>query len=119
MPHIFFGTLRDHYLLLFGSAGAFALVAGLLGAWLGAWLGARFGARAALGRSTSDTVAGLATQADVRALGDEFQALLIEVERIAEGQRFLAKVLAERNEPGTLAASMPRTRREAGTITPH
>jgi hypothetical protein len=110
-----FGTLRDHYLLLFGSAGAFALVAGLLGAWLGA----RFGARAALHRNVADTSVGLATQADVRALGDEVQALLIEVERIAEGQRFLAKVLAERGERPALAPPTPRPRREPGTVTPH
>lgn len=114
LPHILFGTLRDHYLLLFGAAGGFALVAGLLGAWLGA----RFGARPALRRSMADSDVGLATQADVRALGDELQALLIEVERIAEGQRFLAKVLAERGEP-SLSAPTPRSRREPGTVTPH
>ena len=113
LPHILFGTLRDHYLLLFGSAGILALVTGLLGAWLGA----RFGARAALRRSMTDTFVGLPTQADVRALGDELQAVLIEVERIAEGQRFLAKLLAERDELATLPP--PRSRREPGTVTPH
>lgn len=115
LPHVLFGTLRDHYLLLFGAAGGFGLVAGLLGAWLGA----RFGTRAALRRATVETTLGLATQTDVRALGDEFQALLIEVERIAEGQRFVTKLLAERGEPATLAAPTSRSRRESGTITPH
>src|SRR5439155_19272786 len=111
LPHVLFGTLRDHYLLLFGAAGSFGLVAGLLGAWLGA----RFGARAALRHSVADTFVGLATQADVRAIGDEFQALLIEVERIAEGQRFVAKLLAERGEPATLAPPPPRSRPAPGT----
>ena len=115
LPHVLFGTLRDHYLLLFGSAGAFALVTGLLGAWVGA----RFGARPAAGRNVADASGGLATQADVHALGDELQALLIEVERIAEGQRFLAKVLSERGEPSMLVPPTPRSRREAGTVTPH
>jgi len=115
LPHVLFGTLRDHYLLLFGAAGIFGLGAGLLGAWLGA----RFGTRAALRGGVTNTVAGLATQADIRALGDDFHGLLIEVERIAEGQRFLAKVLAERSEPAALASPPPRSRREPGTVTPH
>jgi len=115
LPHTLFGTLRDHYLLLFGAAGGFALVVGLLGAWLGA----RFGMRAALRRSVADNVVGLATQSDVRALGDDFQALLIEVERIAEGQRFVAKLLAERNDSLALAPQPPRSLRDPGTITPH
>jgi hypothetical protein len=115
MPHTLFGTLRDHYLLLFGAAGGLALMVGLLGAWLGA----RFGVRAALRRSVADSVAGLATQSDVRALGDEFQALLVEVERIAEGQRFVAKLLAERSESAPLSPQPPRARREPGTVTPH
>jgi len=115
LPHVLFGTLRDHYLLLFGAAGSFALTAGLLGAWLGA----RFGARAALRHSVADTLVGLATQADVHGLKDEFQALLVEVERIAEGQRFVAKLLAERVEAATSAPAPPRSRREPGTVTPH
>ena len=115
LPNVLFGTLRDHYLLLFGSAGLFALGAGLLGAWLGA----RFGARAALRRSVADVLPALATQTDVRALGDDFQALLIEVERVAEGQRFLARVLAERGETASLAPPSARPRREPGTVTPH
>jgi|RhiMethySRZTD1v2_1073278.scaffolds.fasta_scaffold1065560_2 hypothetical protein len=115
LPHTLFGTLRDHYLLLFGAAGGFALMVGLLGAWLGA----RFGMRAALRRSMTDSVAGLATQSDVRALGDEFQALLVEVERIAEGQRFVTKLLAERSESAALPPQSSRSRREPGTVTPH
>ncbi len=114
LPPVLFGTLRDHYVLLFGTAGCFGLVTGLLGAWLGA----HFGARAALRRTMADTVEGLATRADVRALGDEFQAFLVEVERIGEGQRFLAKLLAERGEPALLAPP-PRSRREPGSTTPH
>ena len=113
LPPLLFGTLREHYLLLFGAASGFALGAGLLGAWLGA----RFATRAALRRGATDTVADVATRADVAALSDEFQALLIEVERIVEGQRFVAKVLADRADGGTFPP--PRPRREPGSITPH
>lgn len=115
LPHVVFGTLRDHYLLLFGSAGGFALVAGLFGAWLGA----RFGGRAAHRHNMVDAAVGLATEQDVRAIGSELQALLIEVERIAEGQRFLAKVLAERSDAAQLAPPTSRLRREPGIVTPH
>lgn len=115
LPHVVFGTLRDHYLLLFGAAGGFGLVAGSLGAWLGA----RFGARPAVRRNLADTGVALATQADVHALADELQTLLIEVERIAEGQRFLAKVLSERGTSATLAPPTLPSRRESGTVTPH
>ncbi len=112
LPQILFGTLREHYVLLFGAASTFGLVAGLVGAWLGA----RFGARAALRRGVTDVLGDVATRADISALSDEFQAMLIEVERIAEGQRFVAKVLAERVDAGALP---PRSRREPGSITPH
>ena len=40
-PPLFHGTLREHYLLLFGVAGGIALVTGLVSAWVGAYVGAR------------------------------------------------------------------------------
>src|SRR5579884_3223997 len=113
LPQVLFGTLREHYVLLFGTASAFALIAGLVGAWLGA----RLGARAALRRGVAETLADVATRSDISTLGDELQAPLVEVERIAEGQRFVSKVLAERADAGALPP--PRSRREPGSITPH
>ncbi|HEY4129855.1 MAG TPA: hypothetical protein VGM50_04530 [Gemmatimonadaceae bacterium] len=114
-PHTLFGTMRDHYLLLFGTAGSFALLTGLVGAWLGA----RFGTRSALRRHASQPLDGVATQADLRVLSDEVQTVLIELERIAEGQRFVTKLMAERNDRAALPSPAPRQLREPGTITPH
>lgn len=111
MPAVFFGTLREHYILLFSLAGGVALVAG----FVGAWVGARFGARA-VHRSEADATTASATRVELQAMNADLQALLVEVERIAEGQRFVAKVLAERDRAA--APPLPRVRRE-GEITPH
>lgn len=113
LPQILFGTLREHYILLFGIAGSFSLVTG----FIGAWVGARFGARAALRRNIDDA-RGLATQADVSTLAENLDALLLEVERVAEAQRFVAKVLVERTDRVGIQA-VPSVRREPGQITPH
>jgi len=47
LPHIINGTLRDHYILLFGMAGGFAAAVGFVAAWVGAQFGARRAARLA------------------------------------------------------------------------
>lgn len=112
LPHVLFGTLREHYILLFGTAGSFALVVG----FVGAWIGARFGARAALRRGVADAAADLPNKAEVRGLAEGLDVLMLEVERITEGQRFVAKLLAER---AALPAALPAARREPGQITPH
>ena len=113
LPPILFGTLREHYVLLFGLAGSFGLLAG----FVGAWIGARFGARATI-RRDADIAKGLASQAEVSALADGVDALLLEVERVAESQRFVAKLLAERSDRGGIQP-LPSPRREPGQITPH
>jgi len=46
-PQIFNGTLREHYVLLFGMAGGIAAVVGFVAAWIGAQFGARRAARMA------------------------------------------------------------------------
>lgn len=111
-PHVLFGTLREHYILLFGAAGSFACLTG----FVGAWIGARFGARAGVRRTLAKTPVEAASQTEVRALAEGMDLLLLEVERIAEGQRFVAKLLSERGER---AALPPAPRREPGQITPH
>ena len=108
-PPMINGTLREHYLLLFGSAGAFALIAG----FIGAWVGARLASRSALQRATQHGTGLEAGQ--VRQLAESVDAIALEVERIAEAQRFVAKVLVERHE----AAPVPAPRREPSQITPH
>ena len=115
LPHVLFGTLREHYIVLFGAAGGIALIAGVVGAWIGA----RFGARAAVRRSLMEASQELPGRVELRAMSDGLDAVLLEVERIAEGQRFVAKVLAERAEHGALAPAAPPVRREPGQITPH
>ena len=45
LPQILNGTLREHYLLLFGMAGGIAAVVGFVAAWVGAQFGARRAAR--------------------------------------------------------------------------
>src|SRR5437764_10385739 len=95
-PHVFFGTLREHYILLFGAAGSFGLLTGFVGAWIGARLGARAAARRALEGASRELV----RSAELKAVTEGMDALLVEVERIAEGQRFVSRVLAERSERG-------------------
>ena len=93
-PEVFFGTLREHYIVLFGAAGSVALVAGFVGAWVGAKFGSRSAVRRAAQLSDSNP-------ADKRQIQDVVQALdvlTVEVERMTEGHRFIAKLLAERAE---------------------
>ena len=107
LPHYFVGTTREHYIILFGAAAAIGICAGLVGAWLGAYLGARRAVRTAqLSGSQPITVAQLSPV--MQALDD----ISLEVERIAEAQRFTAKVLAERSP--VVLPRMP-----SRSITPH
>ena len=107
IPHIFAGTLREHYIMLFSAAGAIGVTAGLVGSWVGAYLGARRAVKSAqLNRPEAQPT---------MQLGEVMQALdaiALEVERISEAQRFTMKVLSER-QPVVL----PRA--ESRSITPH
>lgn len=114
-PHLFFGTLREHYLLLFGMAGGIALVAG----FLGAWVGARFGARAAARRAVVQLSREAGNAPELRAMKEGLDELLLELERVAEAQRFTARILADRERGAALPAPAPIARREPGQITPH
>jgi hypothetical protein len=113
-PPIFVGTLREHYLLLFGAAGAIATVTGFVGAWVGARMASRHAARTVVEELDGRRI-GRPELEELRLLSQSVEAVAIEVERIAEAQRFVAKVLMERNEPKLPAAP----RREVGQITPH
>jgi hypothetical protein len=112
-PPLFHGTLREHYLVLFGAAGGIALVSGLVSAWLGAFIGARRAARKTLLEAMAAQPAQL-TDARLNQLVDAVDAIAVEVERISEAQRFSARLLAERQ-----ASSPPPARRDPGVITPH
>lgn len=119
-PEIWNGTLREHYLLLFGTAGGIAVVTGFMSAWIGAQIGARRAARQALREareqalSESRTHARSATSDELARVSQAIDAIAVEVERIAEAQRFTARMLAER-----VNAQIPSPRREPGQITPH
>jgi hypothetical protein len=113
-PPVFIGTLREHYLLLFGIAGAIATLAGFVGAWLGAKMAARSAARAVMAEMDFRLTSRPELE-ELRLLSQSVEAVAIEVERVAEAQRFVAKVLVERAEP-----KVPATpRRDVGQITPH
>ncbi len=112
-PPLLNGTLREHYLLLFGAAGTFALMTGLLGAWIGAYFGGRGGARKAIARM--EPYPSALAEAQLVDLRQTVETIALEVERISEGQRFTARVLMERVPPP--ASLVPR--REGGSITPH
>ena len=121
-PQMFFGTLRQHYMILFGTAGAIGLIAGFIGAWIGSWLGGRSGSKAALGRALADAAADIDSLRRLPEIAAAIDTLAIEVERLGESQRFVAKALANRVEPAPHSAPagavLPLDRR-AGHVTPH
>ena len=106
---------REQYVVLAGAAGAMSLAVGLVSAWIGA----HFGARRAVRRALVDAGIPLApvVEAQLRHLGESVDAIAIEVERIAEAQRFAAKLMVERNDRDRLPAASPP--REPRVITPH
>ncbi|HEY4217936.1 MAG TPA: hypothetical protein VGM67_12415 [Gemmatimonadaceae bacterium] len=112
--NLFFGTTRAHFILLFSAAGSFALVTGFIGAWIGARFAARAAARTVLVEADMQRASG-SDQAEFRQLTQSIDAIAIEVERIAEAQRFMARVLVER--PDQRMASV--VRRDSGNATPH
>lgn len=116
IPHVIFGTLREHYIMLFGAAGLFASGCGFVAGWVGARIGARSGARQAL----RDEARPIASPPDHRIdqLVVAVDAIALEVERMAEGQRFTARLLAERGVEQRVAG-LPAMRRDGSSVTPH
>ena len=114
LPPILFGTLRDHYILLFTAAGGVALVAGFVGAWIGSHLAGR--------RSASRVATELAKEVSgspqFQQIMQAMDVLSVEVERLSEGHRFVARLLSEKAERDRLAA-LPVRERKSEHITPH
>ena len=113
-PPIFFGTLRDHYILLFSAAGGIALVAGFVGAWIGSHLAGRRSAQLVV-RELAKEVSGAP---QFQQLMQAIDVLSVEVERLSEGHRFVARMLSERAESDRLSA-LPVRERKSEHITPH
>jgi hypothetical protein len=110
---ILFGTLREHYILLFGIAGGFAAVVGFVAAWAGAQFGAKRAARAAAQEVLATT--NVALDRNLTELTQAVDAIALEVERLSEGQRFTARLLSER----PAAMPVPAKQEPARVITPH
>jgi len=112
LPMHFLGTMREHYVLLFGAAGGIGLMAGFVGSWIGGWLGARRAVRSA---QLNAPVASDASRVQIAQLSQMVEAIAIEVERVAEGQRFTTRLLADR-VPLTPSDVRPRA---SDMTTPH
>jgi hypothetical protein len=112
LPMHFLGTMREHYVLLFGTAGGIGLVAGFVGSWIGGYFGARRAVRAA---QRNAPVASDLSRVQVAQLSQMVEAIAIEVERVAEGQRFTTRLLADRI-PHTPSDVRPRA---SDMTTPH
>ena len=102
------GTTREHYIMLFGMAGSFALIVG----FVGAWIGARIGARRAL-RDVQRAAFGEGA-AHLTRIEQSIDAIALEVERISEAQRFAARIAAEPRP-----SSAPAPQHSSRAVTPH
>lgn len=105
LPMHFIGTMREHYLLLFSAAGGIGLMAGFIGSWTGGYLGARRAVRSAQLNAPAATDA---SRAQLTQLGQMVEAIAIEVERVAEGQRFTTRLLADRMPHSSAPEMRPR-----------
>lgn len=105
LPMHFMGTMREHYVLLFSAAGGIGLMAGFIGSWIGGYIGARRAVRSA---QLNAPAASEASSVQLAQLGQMVEAIAIEVERVAEGQRFTTRLLADRMPLGSPADVRPR-----------
>jgi ABC-type transport system involved in cytochrome bd biosynthesis fused ATPase/permease subunit len=124
---IFHGTLRERDAMLLVMSGGVALFVGAVGAWLGA----HFGARRAIRKAFRDKIEipSIVTEVRYDELSRSIDTIALEVERISEAQRYVAKLLAERANAvpaplaptvSTAAVTSPSVpRREPGITTPH
>src|SRR6266550_2868695 len=113
MPQLFYGTLREHYLLLFSVSGGIAAVVGFVAAWFGAQFGAKRAARLAADEALSR--GGLGVDRTLTALVQAVDAVSLEVERLSEGQRFAARLLSERQS----VMPTPKQENSGRVVTPH
>jgi len=114
LPPMLFGTLRDHYILLFTAAGGVALVAGFVGAWIGSHLAGRRSAS----RVANELAKKVSASPQFQQIMQAMDVLSVEVERLSEGHRFVARLLSEKAERDRVAA-LPVRERKSEHVTPH
>ena len=108
LPRLIAGTTREHYLMLFGAAGAFSLLVG----FVAAWIGGRFGARSVLNEARKQALGEASDQ--LRRMEQSIDVIALEIERISEAQRFASRIAADPRQPAI--APSPHAPR---VITPH
>jgi hypothetical protein len=106
--------LREQLAILGAATVALALGFGFVGATIGAYFGGRIGARRALAAMRRELPSATASD-QMDEVRNALDAIAVEVERISEGQRFTARLVADR----VGQAPLPVHRREPGPITPH
>ena len=113
LPMHWMGTMREHYVILFGTAGTIGLMAGFVGSWVGGWLGARRAVRSAQPQPSAPVDA---TRHQIAQLAQMVEAIAIEVERVSEGQRFTTRLLTDRT---TIPSAGELRSRTPDLTTPH
>jgi hypothetical protein len=106
-------SIRERYLVLIGATALLSLFTGMFGAWVGSYFGGRRGARKEM-RLALAKMPAHSSEAKLTELAQTVDVMALEVERIAEGQRFLVKLLSERE-----AAQMHLPSPPAKMTTPH
>ena len=106
--------LREQLAVFTAAVVALALGFGFLGASIGAYFGGRIGARRAVALMRREPSQVDSSQMDE--VRNALDAIAVEVERISEGQRFTARLVADRVQQG---ATVPAHRRDSGSVTPH
>lgn len=115
---------REELLLIAAALMGATFVTGMIGAWIGAWWGGRRSARRAVRDALERGIAAPAQETEARMahLAHAVDAMAVEVERISEAQRFLVKLMSEREAarlpvPASLPATPPAP--PVGSVTPH
>lgn len=110
---------REEILLAAAVVAGACFLMGMLGGWVGAWWGGRRSARRAVRDALQQGVAmpAQATEARMAQLAHSVDAMAMEVERISEAQRFLVKLMSERESRVPLPPTPSGP--SAGAVTPH
>ena len=108
--------LGEQFVVLGAVMAAIGIGTGFIGAWIGAYFGGRIGARRAVAAMRREPAALSATGIQIEEVRNALDAIAVEVERISEGQRFTARLVADRVGQGSAAGVH---RRDPGPITPH